>query len=82
MTFSAGFDFEVFYFFPDIHTVSCLSVTCMNDGICQALGHDGAKCDCQLGFTGTFCETSKYYISNALNQRESQCTKTLDGSLS
>ena len=39
----------------------CASGPCQNGGVCED-GVNGFTCQCPLGFSGTFCERSKYLI--------------------
>ena len=46
------------YLVVDIN--GCESNPCENDGTCTDM-EDGYECECESGFTGTYCETGKVF---------------------
>ncbi len=43
----------------------CQGVTCSGQGTCQVIGN-APTCQCDSGFAGANCQTSKYFSRNSL----------------
>ncbi len=66
--------FLLMYFCVNLDINECANTPCLNGGICTD-GVNTFTCTCQAGFTGAYCQTSKYQrsIGQRLIQGQSIC---------